>query len=97
MSSAATSLSVFDWRRLDDDCCQFSRSYGASAIGAVASRSMPRGSPSLPAGPTSTRPASGGESSTSRKGVATHRLLHLLREVERRELQEPDGVLQSGA
>ena len=82
------------WRTLDDDCCQLSRSYGESAIGAIASRSMPRGSASPVALATSTRAGVVRRVLDLEKGIASHRVVDFLREIERRQLQQSHCMLQ---
>ena len=83
-------------RTLDDDCCQLSRSYGESPIGA----SQPVGVAGLQVD---------GDVVAARRrrflvpgvldfeeGIAAHGVVHFLGEVERGQLQQPHGVLQPG-
>ena len=55
---------------------------------------MPRGSPSLLDGATSTRAGVVRRVLDFEEGVAPHGVVHFLGEVERGQLQQPHGVLQ---
>ena len=88
------SLSPLCWRTLDDDCCQLSRSYGASAIGAdrleidAARLAVAVGAADLDAAGVVRRVLD------LEEGIAPHRVLHFLGEVERGKLQQAHRVLQ---